>query len=324
MEFGTLRYLLISALLGLVTTVAGAAQTDCKDDATPLISFVQFQSPNLLAPQSPLTIKGKLSLPANGNSNQRCLSAKKDVPAVVVLHGSSGIDSRGDFYAAALNAAGIATLEIDMWEARGVVGATNRPALPLFNYPDAFSALTFLRAQPNISHDRIGVLGFSWGGVVSLASAEELYAGMFGGSNGPRFKAYVAHYPTCYVFNKTDFPPPVPPTPAQAGIQWLHLTGAPVLIQIGTEDDYDNGAGPCRNLADTVNPSNNNVVEVAVYEDSYHGWDRIMIPITVFDPFADQGSFFKTKIIPPVDVRANVDAAYAARERVVNFFRRNL
>jgi len=101
MEFGTLRYLLISALLGLVTTVAGAAQTDCKDDAT-LISFVQFQSPNLLAPQSPLTIKGKLSLPANGNSNQRCLSAKKDVPAVVVLHGSSGIDSRGDFYAAAL------------------------------------------------------------------------------------------------------------------------------------------------------------------------------------------------------------------------------
>ena len=41
---------------------------------------------------------------------------------MLILHGSAGVDSRGDFYARALNAAGIATLEIDYWEARGGSG----------------------------------------------------------------------------------------------------------------------------------------------------------------------------------------------------------
>ena len=60
---------------------------------------------------------------------------RKNLPAVVILHGSAGVDSRGDFYARALNAAGIATFEIDMWEARGINSAADRPPIPLFTYP---------------------------------------------------------------------------------------------------------------------------------------------------------------------------------------------
>jgi hypothetical protein len=41
--------------------------------------------------------------------------AKEQVPAVVILHGSGGIDGRGKFHAKALNAAGIATLEVFMF-----------------------------------------------------------------------------------------------------------------------------------------------------------------------------------------------------------------
>src|SRR4029434_1126000 len=40
--------------------------------------------------------------------------AKGRVPAVMILHGSGGIDGRGEFHAKALNAAGIATLEVLM------------------------------------------------------------------------------------------------------------------------------------------------------------------------------------------------------------------
>jgi dienelactone hydrolase len=318
-------YFVVSAVLGLSSAASNADRNDCKEDASPIVSFVEFQSPNLLAPQTPLTLKGKLSLPVQNDSQQRCFVARRDLPAVVILHGSSGVDSRGDFHASALNAAGIATLEIDMWEARGVVGANNRPPLPLFTYPDAFSALAFLSAHAHIAPDRIGVLGFSWGGVISLAAAEQLYAGMFGGSRGLKFKAHVAHYPVCYAFNKTDFPsPPFPPTPAQSGIQFLNLTGAPILVQIGSEDDYDNGTARCHSLAQSVNPSNNNVVEVATYEGAYHGWDRIMIPITVFDPFANEGSFFTSGVVPKVEIKADVEKAYAARKRVVSFFRHHL
>ena len=318
------RYLraFVSGVLVLVSGACAAAQSDCRNDATPIVSFVQFKSPHFQLKEQPLpeyTVKGKLTLPVRADANQRCYSAHRNVPAVVILHGSSGVDSRGDFHAESLNAAGIATLEIDMWEARGVVGAANRPPLPVATYPDAFAALNLLQSHPNIAKDRIGVLGFSWGGVISVASAESFYAQRFG--QQLRFKAHVAHYPACYVFNNTSFPPSVVPSLERAGILFTDPTGAPMLIQIGTEDDYDNGPGPCRNLADSVSAG---LIEVAVYEGAYHAWDRIMIPVTVQDPFADQGSLFKTGKVPTVEIKADVDQAYEARKRVVRFFREHL
>jgi dienelactone hydrolase len=229
----------------------------------PSISFIEFKSPNLAVPSGPLlTIKGKLTLPKRG------CDGEKRLPAVLILHGSAGVDSRGDFYEAELNDAGLATLQIDMWEARGVVGPANRPQAPILTYPDAFSALAFLSAHPRIAADRIGVLGFSWGGVISLGAAEQLYAGMFGG--GRTFKAHVANYPVCYAANNSSIPG-LPP-PAQLGTQFLHLTGAPVLIQIGSNDGYDNGTAHCKALAQSVNPGNDNVVRVAEYPGAYHAW----------------------------------------------------
>lgn len=309
------------AVLGLGSVWAQAGETDCGNTALPRISFVQFMSPNIATSTPPLlTIKGKLSLPQRRDHRSGCTSANgRKLPAVVILHGSSGVDSRGDFYEAALNAAGIVTLQIDMWEARGVGGATGRPAAPILTTPDAYSALAFLAARADIDAARIGVLGFSWGGVNSLATAERLYADQFGG--GRQFKAHVAHYPVCYAYNAVI---PGLPTPAQLGTQFLNLTGAPVLIQVGSLDGYDNGAARCRALAQAVNPANGNAVEVEEYSGAQHAFDRLMVPITVSDPFGNEGSYFATGIVPQVTLAPDVAQAHAARERVVRFFRRNL
>jgi uncharacterized protein len=269
-------------------------------------------------PPGLLRLKGKLSIPT-GNGRNCALSARR-LPAVLLLHGSSGVDSRGDFHQAALNAAGIATLQIDMWEARGVTSLGNRPAAPIYTYPDAFAALALMSTQPRIDPARIGVMGFSWGGVVSLASAEQLYAGLFGG--GLRFKAHVAHYPVCYGANNVDIPALFPPS--TSGTQFLNLTGAPVLIQIGSEDDYDNGTARCVALAAAVNPSNNGVVEVAEYPGAFHAWDRLMVPVTALDPFADEGSYFGTGQIPTVRIVPSVKQAEQARQRAVAFFLQHL
>jgi dienelactone hydrolase len=203
-----------------------------------------------------------------------------------------------------------------------VTGPGNRPPLPILTYPDAFAGLAFLSAHERIDPHRIGVLGFSWGGVMSLASAEQLYADQFG--QGLRFAAHVAHYPVCYGVNNEDlFPPPL--TPATAGGQFLNLTGAPVLIQIGTEDDYDNGAGHCLSLVeDLQDPNDRALVEVAVYGGAYHAWDRLQVPVTALDPFADEGSFFSTGIVPTVEIVPDVPQAYESRRKVVEFFRHNL
>lgn len=315
------RLVFAIAALGLGPTWALAGEPDCGPAELPRVSFVQFSSPNIAtSPPSLLTIKGKLSLPPQRDQHLGCNSPNgRKLPAVVILHGSAGVDSRGDFYEAALNAAGIATLQIDMWEARGVGGGVSRPAAPILTLPDAYSALAFLAARPDIDAARIGVLGFSWGGVNSLATAERLYTHLFGA--GRQFKAHVAHYPVCYAANAVI---PGQPSPAHLGTQFLTLTGAPVLVQVGGLDGYDNGAARCRALAQSVNPANANAVEVVEYPGAQHAFDRLMVPIVVSDPFGNEGSYFATGIVPQVTLAPDVVQAQAARERVVRFFRASL
>lgn len=310
------------ALSGIFSPVSQSDEMHKCGDNSKGISFVEIPSVNIQQqPPVPLTIKGKLMMPDRGNGHGKCLAGKPKIPAVVILHGSNGVDSRGDFYAGELNKAGIATLEIDMWEARGITVAENRPPLPIFTYPDAFAALGFLSNHEAIDPRRIGVLGFSWGGVISMAAAETLYADQFG--QGLKFAAHAAHYPVCYGYNNPAIPALNPP--AQRGTQWLNLTGAPVLIQIGTEDDYDNGASHCHSLVDDlVDPDDRRLVEVVTYEGAYHAWDRLQVPITVFDPFANEGSIFSTGIVPEVKVIPDVDNAYKSRRKAVKFFLDNL
>jgi hypothetical protein len=74
-----------------------------------------------------------------------------------------------------------------------------------------------------------------------------------------------------------------------------------------------------------VNPSNNNVVEVVGYPGAYHSFDRLMIPVTVADPFANQGSYLLgLSAVPTLQLAPGVAPAYASRSRVVNFFKDSL
>jgi dienelactone hydrolase len=85
--------------------------------------------------------------------------AKGQVPAVVILHGSGGIDGRGEFHAKPLNAAGIATLEVFMFT------SGNRPrGGSRSNFTHMYGALNYLANRHDIDPQRIGVMGFSWGG----------------------------------------------------------------------------------------------------------------------------------------------------------------
>ncbi|MCB0414372.1 MAG: dienelactone hydrolase family protein [Bdellovibrionales bacterium] len=275
------------------------------------IEFIEYKVPDLLNPGQYLTIKGKLKLPKKNCKKRDCRNKK--FPAVVILHGSAGIDFRGEFYAQALNQSDVATLEIDMWAPRG--GA--RPQLPILTFPDAFGALAYLTFHvPSIDSQKIGVLGFSWGGVMSLAFADIAYTNQFG--QGLKFAAHVANYPVCYAFNNTTVPSL--PSPFDRGTQLLHLTGSPVLIQVGSEDDYDNGVENCVSLKQTLSGSDQQLVRVKGYEGAYHAWDRLLPEEIIFDPFANEGSYFSTGEIPPVVIEPNVKQAYESRRRVTRFF----
>jgi hypothetical protein len=123
----------------------------------------------------PAEIPGTLSLPSN---------AVGPVPAVVIGHASGGLMPEGPEadYVAALNAAGIATLVIDMWTPRQVPsgaaafggggGEDHRPRAIGDTLPDAFGALKFLAAHPAIDRKRVGMLGFSWGAMLSVLAMQ--------------------------------------------------------------------------------------------------------------------------------------------------------
>lgn len=254
-------------------------------------SYVAFET----RADPPLTVAGKLRLPV----------AEAPVAAVLICHGSDGVDGRGEFYAPALNAAGFATLEIDMWAARGSArGAAARPGSPIATLPDAFAALAFLRAQPEVDADRIGIMGFSWGGVVTLLSAAGRFAEKYG-HGAPGFAAHAAHYPVCWAFLNN---------PAFA---LDDLTGSPILLQTGEADAYDTpGAG--ERLAGRLRASGGAEIEAVSYPGAGHGFDRDMPAQTINDPFAHEGAG------GPVLMAFDPAAATAARDRLVAFFTRTL
>ncbi|NND97179.1 MAG: alpha/beta hydrolase, partial [Pirellulaceae bacterium] len=103
-------------------------------------------------------------------------SEQDKFPAVIIVHGSNGVDTRGEYHAMSLNEKGIITLEIDMWAARkNFSGAGQRPKGVPETLPDAYGALIYLASLPFVDAQRIGIMGFSWGGVVTMLTATKPY-----------------------------------------------------------------------------------------------------------------------------------------------------
>lgn len=287
-----MSYLKAITMLFMAIFLSVNAYSGVIDHNLPSISYVQYQSFDPLNPETPLTISGQLRVPT--------LDDEVQVPAVLVLHGSAGVDNRGNLYIQALNDAGIATLEIDMWAARGLPGGLNRPALPTLTVPDAFAALKYLSELPNIDAQRIGIIGFSWGGVISMLSATDYYTSLYG--DGLSFAVHVAHYPVCWAYN-IGIP----------GMNFNNLTGEPVLIQIGELDDYDEGAAPCENLIASLSESEQELMSLKVYPNATHAWDRLQPAITVIDPFSHLGAGGEVNMIP------NPGKAFQSRKKVLHF-----
>lgn len=264
----------------------------------PLISYVKFEAVNIVSPDTPLQLSGQLRIPLKTADMQ---TEPPLIPAVVVLHSSGGIDRTGSFYIDALNRSGIATLEIDMWAARDYSGFGERPESPTLTVPDAFGALNFLAEHPQIDPDNIGIIGFSWGGVVSLLAATDFYTSLYG--NGRRFAAHVANYPVCWSYN-IGLP----------GMDFSGLTGSPVMIQISDLDDYDEGTLACENLVAMLPAEDQPFVTLKTYKKAHHGWDRLQPTITVYDPFAHLGAGGYVTLSP------SVPNAIKSRAAVTQFF----
>lgn len=260
------------------------------------ITFKPVGNPQSPGAQLPTDIPAVLRLPPGDK-----------LVAVVIVHGSGGVDGRGALMAQALNAAGIATMEIDMWTPRRVVNLATRPKSTLDTLPDVYGALAYLNSHPRIDRGRVGITGFSWGGVLALATAfGAVPSGVPGLPNGG-FRAHAPFYPSCEVW--------LPGGSAERLISLHSPTGAPVLLHNGTRDDYDSSSDVCARLP-AAHPKM--PLEVVMVSEATHGFDGEQAYPPFYDPRAKGGKGSEVRMLPnPVE-------GARARERVAVFFKQHL
>ena len=247
----------------------------------------------------PVAVEGRLWHTA-GELREPLAEATSSRPAIVIVHGSAGVDSRGRGYVVALNNAGFVTLEIDLWAARGVRTPLERPKSVAETLPDAFAALDFLAHHASVNPARIGIMGFSWGGIVSMLSATTRAQTTFA-KPGQKFAAHAPFYPVCWTYNTVP------------GFEFQDLTGAPVFIQSGAADLYDD-PDSCARLVESLPDKVKAHVTFKTYPGATHAWDRKEADITPFDPFAFKGKGGE------VPFRYNEDVTRHSTEAVVAFF----
>ena len=237
-----------------------------------------------------------------GGRFQAPLHITGKIPAVIILHDTAGVKENGIYYATALNRAGIATFEIDQWGGRGLPGrASSRPKNPGDNLPDVGGAYRLLIAQPEIDAARIGLLGLSLGGIQTMLMMTRRNSDAILGA-GNHFRAAVAFYPICWLYNYVP------------GADFAELVDAKIRILIGSEDDYDDGAGACEDLVGQLAPGDSPHVSLKVLAGATHIFDSLEGSYEFPDPASHRRKG------GTVRVRANPAAREEARDDLVRFF----
>ncbi|MBC7993798.1 MAG: dienelactone hydrolase family protein [Rhizobacter sp.] len=188
--------------------------------------------------------------------------AATPAPAVALFHGCGGMyDRKGQVsermrdYTALLNQQGFHVLMVDSLTRRGereICTQRNgdRKVTQLHRRRDALASLQWLAQRPEVSAQRIGMMGWSNGGSTVLSATNGHLTDVSGLSVKPAFA--VAYYPGCEAELKRGYAPT-----------------APLLILMGEADDWT-PAEACRQLvAQAVGAR----PEMETYAGAHHGFD---------------------------------------------------
>ena len=137
-------------------------------------------------------------------------------PAVVLLHGCDGLRPFQQTWADTIAKLGYVALLVDSFGSRGITETCSKVDMSepeLVN--DAFGALAYLRGQPFVVSDRVGVMGWGLGGEAAMSAVDD--GGQAQLFPQDRFRASIALY---------------------AGIAGQAKFIAPVLLMLAAEDDW--------------------------------------------------------------------------------------
>ena len=209
---------------------------------------------NGTVPERTETIWGTLKFPAN--------APDKNVPVVVIMHGSGGISIWEEHWINTFNSIGLATFMVDSNWARKKCKKEFKKAIKwcadvhrgMNRIIDGYAALELLSKHPRIDPTRIGCLGISLGARGCLYVNVKRFQKMWG-TPGLDFAASVPMYPPCNVIFKEDD----------------EITDTPIRIHVGELDTYF-PFDSCVDYGERLRAKGKNV-EVKVYPNAHHGFD---------------------------------------------------
>lgn len=197
---------------------------------------------------------GYLYLPTNASTTNK-------VPLMIILHGSGGTwAGRGARHADFLSQNGIGALVIDTFSSRRLSKKDKYiPRLMKVNFPDqltdAFGALNALQSHPFVDGNKVGIMGYSMGGISTILAAYETIANV-NSKNNLRFALHIAFYAPCIVQPSKRVP-----------------TGAPVVALWGLEDRAT-PKSRCDGFLRAFEEVGS-LYQTIWYEGAPHGWNGI-------------------------------------------------
>ena len=200
------------------------------------------------------TVWGDLLMPKTINGK---------VPALVIMHGSAGVEPWAtDLWAAKLNPAGAAVFVVDSYKPRGVQETNTNQLGEQVTMPsqtaDALNALRVLATHPKIDSNRIYVIGMSRGGNPAFYSAWPMYQAAVN-TNGAKFAGHIPMYPgMCNIRYRADA---------------TDKATAPIFFALPDREreDYQDVV-ICQRYAKELSDLGN-VVTTKEYKGTYHAWD---------------------------------------------------
>ncbi|MCD4741963.1 MAG: dienelactone hydrolase family protein [Desulfobacteraceae bacterium] len=194
-----------------------------------------------------IEIFGKLTIPKK-------VSKKEQIPCMIYMHGSGGYNTKRNFpWLDMFHDMGIATFKIDSFTARGVTNTTGKqesvssPEMAV----DVYKALEVMSNHPRIDKNRIGIIGNSKGGIVSLITKWSPLKDAIGVKE--TFALHISLYGLAMEFEPFEF------------------TDAPLLGLVGEKDNWI-PAEPWTPMIEKMNNDGYDA-EVVIYKNAHHAFD---------------------------------------------------
>ena len=228
--------ILITILLVLGTSAAMAVA----GEHTKPVTFESLETYPGASAESPGEVAAFLTMPEEGHG---------PFPAVIMMHGCSGLEDNHTRWARLLADWGYASLRVDSFTPRDIDEICTDIRRPVPRGADVNGAIVFLQDQPQIDATRLVLMGWSHGGSVILQAAAE--PGTIRPDLKPAILGAIAVYPYCSLTTQPF--------------------RVPLMVLIGDADDWT-PLSLCESMVEEASPGSA-TVDLVVYSDATHSYD---------------------------------------------------